>query len=71
MDAVFDALGAWQVAELVIAFLYLVLQEFESYYHIKFNRWPKITKRARDSGKFYLHTGKALFVAALSINCPL
>ncbi|XP_065059796.1 katanin p60 ATPase-containing subunit A-like 2 [Rhopilema esculentum] len=39
--------------------LQTILQEFETYYHVKFNKWPKITKRVRDSGDPSLKGGSS------------
>ena len=29
-----------------------ILMEYESYYYVKFNRYPKVTKKLTQSGKF-------------------
>lgn len=42
--------------------LQTVLQEYESYYYVKFNKWPKISKRSKDQ-----HNEKRIFSSKKSL----
>lgn len=32
-----------------------LFQEYESYYYVKFNKWPKISKRSKDQHSKFLY----------------